>query len=143
MKKLLFFLLFIPVFTYSQEPSKDDTKITVTAADTANLFNRICLAMLDKGYSIESKDATLKFVSSTEKTLGSRSIKIRAIIKDSLIVFTGQVASNSTFTIYGMKNERVFKELHYIKTKESSINKIWNEFDSFAKSFGKKIKYSK
>ena len=109
----------------------------------AGAGGRILLALFEKGYSIESKDEQLKLLASTERSWGSRSVKIRAMIKDSVIIFTGQVANNVSFSFGGAKIERTFYNIYYGGMKGSDLRIAWEELDSFAKRFGPDVKYSK
>jgi hypothetical protein len=136
-------LLLIPTFSFSQKPVKKDTKIIVIPTDTINLLNKISIALYEKGYSIESKDEQLKFIASTEKGFGDYSVKIRAFINDSVIVFTGQMASNISLSLWGAKTERAFENIYYGGMKGSQFRKAWDELDSFARIFGTHIMYSK
>jgi len=148
MKKIVtllfvFFLFSIDNRTFSQEPKKGDAKIIVIPSDTANLFKRVVLALLEKGYTIESKDEQLKYIASSEMALGSRSIKIRILIKDSIIIFSGQVANNVSFSLGSAKTERVFYNIYYGGMKGSDLRIAWKELDNFARHFGTNISYSK
>ncbi len=146
MRKVSLTLILLLIFysiSYSQQLQKKDTKIIVVSADTSNLFNRIILALFERGYSIESKDEQLKLLASTERAWGSRSVKIRAMIKDSVIIFTGQVANNVTISLWGAKAERTFDNIYYGGMKGSDLRIAWEELDSFAKEFGSDLKYSK
>ena len=142
---LLLFLIFYSV-SYSQQPIKNDTKIIVVPTDSTNIFNRIVVALFEQGYTIESKDLELKFVSTLEKSFGSWAIKIRAIVKDSIIVFSGEIAGNVTFSLGGAKIEKTFSELSYYTgafSKGNDYRKAWDVLDSFARGFGTLVKYSK
>ncbi len=153
MRKANLFTILFFIFSsvsLSQQPIKKDTKIIVSPSDSANLFNRIVMALYEKGYSIETKDEQLKFIASTEKAFGSWSLKIRVMIKDSAIIFSGQYAENYTISIFGGgiggKTEKTFQELYYYTgafSKGNDFRKAWDILDSFAKEFGTTVKYSK
>lgn len=139
--KLFFVALFlIPVLCLSQQ--KKDTKVMASISDTTNQLNKVAMYFLENGYTINQKDADLKFVSTNEKTVGSMSIKINALIKDSVIVFTGEVANNVTMSFGGVKVERTFYPISFAGMKGSDLRKAWEILVSIGKQFGS-VSYSK
>ena len=136
--KTLILLLILPFFAQPQE--KKDTKISVRV-DTLNIQSRVKLALFENGYTVESEDRN--FVASTEKSMGSRSIKIRVLIKADSIVITGQVANDVTISIGGVKVERTFERVYYGGMKGSDNRIAWEELVKFARIFGTGITYSK
>lgn len=138
--RYIFFLLLIPTLCFSQD--KKDKKIIVTVSDTANLFSKVKLSLYEQGYTVEQSDEQLKFIATGEKSLGSRSIKLRTLIKEGKITFTGTFANDVTLSFGGAKAERTFMELYYGGMKGSDLRIAWNEMEKVAKSFGQ-ITYSK
>jgi hypothetical protein len=136
--KLIFGLFLIPALSFAQ--TRKDTKIIVVPSDTSNLVNRIALALIEKGYSIEQKDPSIGFIASGEKTMKTvaASTKVRALVKDSTIVFTGLFA----FDIK-MGTERTFDPVEYRTDKNNLYRKAWDEIYLIAKEFGDSISFSK
>lgn len=144
MKFVLFGLFLINTLaSYSQE--KKDSKIIVRVSDTSNLFTRLSMAIIDKGYSFENRDQSLGFISTAEHPVKNTagSLKIRAIIKDTAIVFTGLFALDFEQNILGVKLERTFEPVTFLGEKNGSYKVCWREMESIAKQFGTKITYSK
>ena len=142
MKPLLTSIIILSLYvTGLCQPSKKDTKIIV-ALDTTGKYNELCLKLYDVGFSLDKKDPEFKFIETGEKSIGSRSIKIRAIVKDSIIVFSGLVANDVTISLYGAKAERTFSEIYFGGMKGRDLRIAWEYLDNFAKQFGA-VKYSK
>jgi hypothetical protein len=144
MKRLLL-LLFIPFSAIAQQPPKKSNKIIVMAKDSAGaLLDRIAGVLYDKGFTIETKDDKVKFIST--KDLPSKKwmtiYKIKARINDTAIVFTGQIAFNKDTDILGMK-EAVKTYWDIESGKGGSMHEAWNELDAIARLFGDKIIYLK
>lgn len=118
-------------------PPKKSSKIVVLIKDSTNtLLDRIAGVLYDKGYTIESKDEKVKFLSTKEREgkKWSTYYKVRARINDTAIVFTGQIALN--------KNGNYW-DIDYSGSKVSALREAWNELDAIARTFGDKIVYSK
>ena len=98
--------------------------------------------LIERGFSIASKDPEIKFIESSEKTMERSSVIIRALVKDSSVIFTGKVASNITISFFGEKSERVFYDVYYGGMKGSDMRNAWEYIDQFAKQFGA-VKYQK
>lgn len=128
------------LLAHAQKPPKKSSKIVVSA-DTAGVFNKIVLSLYDLGYTIESRDDVNKFVLSGEKEFGSYSIKMKALVKDSSIVFSGFMASNVSISIYGAKTERAFGSVYFGGMKGSPLRDAWEKLENFALSFGATISY--
>jgi hypothetical protein len=139
MKNILFGLFLIPALSFAQQ--KGDSKIIVVASDTTNLLNRIAITFIDKGYSIEGKDPAIGYVASGEKTMKTvaASTKVRAIVKDSTIVFTGLCALD----IKILDSERTFYPTSYKTNKGNIFRTAWDEMYFIAKQFGTRISFSK
>lgn len=135
-------IILLPVFSLAQPPKKS-SKVIVTIADTASVFNRLSLAIFDRGYTFETKDDQLKLVSTNEKPVkkGGASAKIRARIIDSTIVLTGVIALDVEMTILGVKMERTFSKVEYIGAKKSPMREAWNELVEIAQMFGTSIRF--
>lgn len=135
-------LFLIPALAFSQQ--KKDTKITTTAKDTGNLFNRVAMTLIDNGFPIEQKDKDLGYIQTGERKIekAEGSSKIRAVIKDSIITFTSTFAINVEITLSGVKSSRVFEPVYYGGMKGSMIRRAWEIMDEIAKQFGA-VSYSK
>lgn len=143
MKTLLFASLFL-ICTSANAQTKKDSKIIVTVADTANLFNTVVSKLFEKGFTILQKDESLGLIATGEKSIKSAaSIKLKAIVKDSTITLFGEVANDVTVEIWGAKLERTFAQIYFGGMKGSDMRNGWNEMDSIAHEFGNKISYSK
>lgn len=119
------------------QPPKKSTKIIVLVKDTANtLLDRISGALYERGYSIESKDEKVKFLSTKERQgkRWSTYYKVRAKISDTAIVFTGQIS---------LRHDRDYWDIDYSGSKISALREAWNELYAIAKLFGDNIIYSK
>lgn len=134
LKTILIPLLFITSLAFTQ-PAKKDTKIIV-ATDTANLINRIAAELYSNGYSVDKKDREVGYIESGEKSFGSYSLKMKAIISDSSVTFTGQIASNVGLAFGGIRVERTFADVFYAVMKSSDFRKAFDTMDVFAKKFG-------
>jgi hypothetical protein len=133
----------VPAFSFSQNPNKNDTKIKVTVSDTTGLLKKITLALYENGYSVNFKDEQLQFIESTEKAIANNqySVIIRALIKDSAVIFTGQVANNEFSRSGIFRPERVFFNVHYETWKSTNFRLAWDEIASFANNFGTDVQY--
>jgi hypothetical protein len=126
-------LLILPLLMFGQ--NKKDTKIIVPA-DTVNILNKLVSEFYDKGFSIERRDDQVKFVETTEKNIGHYcSLKLRAQVKDSVIVFTGLIAVN--YNLFGPPSARTFDPLYYGGMKGSDMRKSWELMEEVAKKFGR------
>jgi hypothetical protein len=145
MKYILVSALFLMCTLSSFAQEKKDAKITVTVKDTINLFNRVALALYEKGYSLANKDSQAGFIATDEKPVPKTagSMKIRALVKDSTITFTGLMAIDVEMKILGTKLERTFDPVTFWGEKNGSYKICWREMESIAKQFGDKITYSK
>lgn len=143
MRYLTLLLLFCSSICFCQ--SKGDTKIIVTPADTSNLFNRIVLFLYESGYTLESKDETLRFIATSEKSLKklNASMKLRVLEKEGKCIITGFTAFNFELKILGAKQERTFDSVKFGAMKGSVNRECWNEMEAVARNFGTEIQYSK
>ncbi|MFL5740447.1 MAG: hypothetical protein ACJ75B_09540 [Flavisolibacter sp.] len=126
----------MPVFGFSQQ--KKDTKIIVSSSDTVNLVNRIAIAFIEKGYSIDQKDPTIGFVATGEKPMKNyaASTKIRAIVKVDTITFTSFLALDVEVNIAGVKMARTFDPVFHATAKGNLNRKAWDEMEEIATQFG-------
>ena|SRR3972149_10307388 len=151
MHKLTFlscFILLITVKCLGQiAPPKKSSKIIVIAQDSANtLLDRLSGVLFDKGYTIETKDEKVKYITTKgqpSKNYGTIS-KIRARINDTAIVFSSQIAINSDRDILGIKRPELdYMDVDFRGSKKSAMREAWNELEEIARNFGNKIVYSK
>lgn len=138
MKRLIFSLLLLScIHAIAQGPPKKANKIIVLIKDSTNaLLDRIAGVLYDRGYSIESKDEKVKFISTKEQQgkKWSTYYKVRARINDTAVVFTGQIA---------LRKDGDYWDIDYRGSKVSALREAWNELDAIARKFGDKIVYSK
>jgi hypothetical protein len=139
MKNLLFALIFISTCCFGQ--SKKDTRIMVSVSDSINLLNRIAGTLYENGYSIAQRDDKGGFIATDEKVLKAgfpANIKLRVLIKDSIIVFTGDYKLNMSF----VGQPPSYDPISYWGNKGTVAKLAWEEMDKIAKHFGV-VKYSK
>jgi hypothetical protein len=142
MKKALI-LIFLSGFSFllhAQSPKKKDTKIIVTTSDTSNLISRISVALFEKGYNPDYKDEKAGIVISKEKDFGTYSVRIRVLIKDSIITFSGQ---GRFYTLLKGDKDEDFNEIYFGGMKGSDIRNAWDQVESIARQFGAISRYSK
>jgi len=140
--KYTYLLLLLISFNASAQ-TKGDKKIIVSVSDTANLFSRLALSFLEKGYTLENKDQQLGFLSTKEKSLEKlgASTRMKALIKENSIIFSGDVASDVEMKIWDIKMERTFLPLEY-RNNKSAFGYGWKRMEEIAKEFGT-LSYSK
>jgi hypothetical protein len=143
--KVLFFLL-LPAFSFAQIPGNAKI-ITVKGVS----FTEACNQLLDKGYTIESKDERLQTARTTARIYPKHwnaSYRISVRIKDSAAIITSTYSSppesNSTAELWA-SNVPVYYDVSkkgkpYPKSMPGYAFGLVNEF---ALSFGKSVEYSK
>lgn len=152
MKKYVVILpLLIVISAYSQNiPDKTNTLIIKGAT-----FKEACVALLDKGYTIEKKDDDLQFVRTEPKRYDKKfnaayTMNIRA--KDSVIIIKGTfTAPYDHFLTKESNRVELFKDDPLIyrcnKKGEPRSNRIdvygFMQVVKFAKLFEKEISYTK
>lgn len=144
--KLLFLLLLFSHYSHGQIPPKKASKIIVLANDSSNiLLKKITLALFDRGYTIDTKDDNLKYVTTKERASKKYNtlFKIRVGINDTAIIFTGTMALAFETQFLGVKQPPTFQPIVYQGMKKSPVMDAWNELDAIARMFGDKITYSK
>lgn len=136
MAKYLLLIPFLILASLSLSAQKNKPrKIIVVATDTTNLFNRVALAFYDKEYTIDNKDPQAGFISTKEKAIKagySTDVKLRAQIKDSIIVFTGEMRVN--VSLYGQPAS--FDPIYEWGMKGTPARLSWMEMEGIAKEFG-------
>jgi hypothetical protein len=141
MKLLL--LLLLPAISLAQAPPKKAKKIYVLTKDSvSDAIGKIALALFEHGFTIENKDEKLGFISSTEKSNKAYPIstKIRAVVKDTMIVFSGVFALE--VDLFGTPSTgKSYNEVYYGGAKQSPLRAGWNELFAVASAMGKIIKY--
>lgn len=146
MKKvfILFTTIMSLICTLCHSQEKKDSKIIVTASDTASLFDRVALAFYEKGFTLEQKDEKVKFLATADKTLKSNAnfdYRYRALIKGNQITFFGEIALNHDFIV--KTKTKQFDPIEFRGTKGSAFRDTWDEMESIARQFGTEIRYSK
>jgi hypothetical protein len=144
MRQALLILLLLPAVTFAQ--NKKDTKIIVTVADTANLFNRIAKMFYQRGYSLTQKDEVNGFLATDGKEVQYLGLsRYRALIQDSTVTLTGEIAFNSysNKVISGTDVNNEYSPVSFSGMKGSLIRKSWDEMQEIAKLIGEKITYAK
>lgn len=132
--------------TKPNEPPRKASKIIVLVRDSANtLFDKLTLALFDKGFTVDNKDERLKLISTKERPMpkGNMLTKIQARINDTAIVFTSTMALGFEMKILDVKMEQTYDPVTYSGMKGSYMRVAWNELDAIARMFGDKIVYSK
>jgi hypothetical protein len=126
-------------------PPKKASKIIVNLMDTSNILDKIALELFDRRFTIDSRDNNLKYLVTKERTNsnGMMLTKIRAIIKDSSLILTSEMAFANDITIMGVTTRQTFDPVTYSGMKKSYMMQAWNELDSIARKFGTNVTYSK
>jgi hypothetical protein len=132
--KLLIYLLLIPCLSFAQ--SKGDTKVIVTATDTANLFNRVAMVLYEKGYSLAQKDESLQYMATNEKATKYANVKINVLVKGNEVTLYGDM--DATFTIIVDYEPIVFRGVN-----GSLYKRVFAELQSIAEKIGGEIRYGK
>jgi hypothetical protein len=147
MKYLAFLTMFIsPYFAPAQQaPPKKASKIIVLIKDTTALLDKLALDLFDRRFTIDSRDNNLKYLVTKERTNsnGMMLTKIRAIVKDSSLILTSEMALANEVTIMGVTTKQTFDPVTYTGMKKSYMMQAWNELDAIAHKFGNNIGYSK
>lgn len=139
MKRLFLFFFFVPVIGFSQsEPVKGANKILVSLSDTANIMQRVSLALYKKGYSIKQKDESLHFIATNSKGLNNApsEITIHVLIADKTAIISGQAATVSM-------GNKLMQDVEYSGAKNSTNRIQWDELESIANVIGSNIQYRK
>jgi hypothetical protein len=130
--KLLLILLLCPLLSFAQ--SKGDTKVIITVADSAGLFNKVAMALYEKGYSLTQKDESLHFLATSEKPIKWANIKMNALVKGKEIILSGFYDA----TLFAIVK---FEPIVYRNTKFDRNN--FAELQSIAEKIGGEIRYGK
>jgi hypothetical protein len=141
MKLIAFNLLLICSLSCFAQKNKN-RKIIVVVSDTANLFNRVAQTFYQNEYTIDNKDMGAGFISTKEKAIKagvSTDVKLRALIKDSVITLTGECRMNLSV----MGQPPSFEPIYDWGMKGTVARLTWEEMLAIAKELGDKISYSK
>ena len=133
MYKILFLIL-IPTFSFAQK--KGDTKIIL---DTVS-FDKVTFTLFENGYSIDTKDEKLKFLSTKTKDMGSIGVRIRIMQKDSLMILSGEVVDRASMIVLN-SSEPIYSGIQFGGMKGSTRRDSWNEIIKVAKAIGAIIRY--
>lgn len=140
-------LIFISIshFCYSQEPPKKASKIIVLKDTSANLLDKIALELFNRRFTIDTRDDKLKYLTTKERTNSNGMVltKIRAIINDTAIIFSSEMALANDFTIMGVTTKQTFDPVTYSGMKKSYMRIAWQEMEAIARVFGNRINYLK
>jgi hypothetical protein len=120
---------------------KHDTKIIVAVADTSGVIKKLVDILNERGYTVDQQSD--KFVSTKERAVSKAAqpteIKIKAFLKDTALIFSGEFKVNITF----MGSPPSFWDIENRGSKGSVFKITWSEMDDIAKRFGDKITYGK
>ena len=133
MSKILFFLL-IPLFSFCQK--KGDTKIIV---DTVSM-DRVSIALFENGYTIDTKDERLKFLTTKTKDIGSIGVRLRIIPKDSFLIVSGEVVDRALMIVM-KSSEPLYSTIQNGGMKGSTRRESWNELLRIAKTLAPIVRY--
>jgi hypothetical protein len=139
MKTVLLSLFLTSTLTsFSQ---KHETKIIVTVTDTSGVIKKVVDVLNERGYTVDQQSD--KFVSTKERTVSKAKepaeIKIKAFLKDSVLIFSGEFKVNITF----MGTPPSFWDIENRGVKGSVFKITWSEMEDIAKQFGDNIVYAK
>jgi hypothetical protein len=146
MKYLFLSLVIVTNLSYAQEPPKKANKIIVLTKDSANtLISKIAIELFNRGFTIDTKDEALKQITTKERPNKNSMtlIKIRAMVNDTAIIFTSQMALANEYTLMGVTMKPTFDPVTYSGMKKGYMMEAWRELDAIAHEFGDKITYSK
>jgi hypothetical protein len=147
MKRLpLIALMLVSIHVYSQVPPKKASKIIVLTSDTStSQLDKIALELFNRRFSIDTRNDKLKYITTKERTNsnGAMLTRIRAIINDTSIIFTSEIALAMDLTIMGVTSKQTFDPVTFSGMKKSYMREAWNEMDAIARMFGDMIVYSK
>lgn len=146
--KYLMIVVLLPLYQYcnAQEPPKKASKIMVLTKDTSvGILDKIALELFNRRFTIDTRDDKLKYITTKERTNkdGQMLTKVRAIITDTTIVFTSEMALAMDITIMGVTSKQTFDPVTYSGMKKSYMMYAWRELDEIAHKFGNKIIYTK
>jgi hypothetical protein len=130
----------------AQEPPKKASKIIVLTKDTiGTLLDKIALELFNRRFTIDTRNDKLKYITTKERANvdGTKLTKIRAIINDTAVIFTSEMALAQDFTISGVTLKQTFDPVTYTGLKNSYMKHAWREMDEIAHKFGDKIIYTK
>lgn len=143
MKYFLLFLLF-PSIGIGQEPPKKATRIIVRYDSSINSLSKIARKFYEAGYTIDQRDEANGFISSqdkaSKKTMSSH--RIKALIQDSVVVFTAVLALDVQLDLGTVKSERQYSDVYYA-AKGNMNREHFLAMDAFVKSFGLPVRYEK
>jgi hypothetical protein len=131
--KMLFALLLCPFLSFAQ--SKGDTKIIITAPDSTGLFNKVALALYEKGFSLLQKDQPLQMIA-TEKVTKWTHIKANAFVKGNQVTLSGSFDHLFTVAVD-------FEPIVYRGMKGSAYRTTFAELQAIADAIGGEIRYGK
>jgi hypothetical protein len=132
--KFLLILLLCPFLSFAQ--SKGDTKVIITAPDSAGLFNKVAMVLYERGYSLAQKDEALKFMATNEKTTKWANIKVNALVKGNEVTLSGDM--DATFTVIVDYEPMIF-----LGMKNSLYKRVFAELQAIADKIGGEIRYGK
>lgn len=141
--KHLFTLLLTCILSYSFAQTKGDSKVIVKPSDTLNLFNRVALYLVERGYALERKDSELGYITTQPKKLTKwwPDTKITAFIKDGVITLSGFADVSGRIDITGTKSSGTFDPIVYVG-KNAAMRPSWDELVTIGNRFGS-LSYSK
>lgn len=130
-----FFVLFVSVGSFGQK--RGDNKIVVTVSDTSDLFRRVALVLVDKGYSLDKKDKELGYITTEPKKLTKwrPEMKITAQIRDSRIILSGFADTKGKLAVDGLHSSGTFDPIVYASN-GSIMSYCWNELVDLGKKLG-------
>lgn len=119
-----FLILLLPFFAYSQETAepvhKKSNRIIGHYNDTAGLFKKVLIKMVDRGYSIDNKDSEAGLINFRIPSIPGYSPEgvVRMIIRDSTLTMSGAALNQFRF------------DAMYIKSKGKTVVTImWAELE--------------
>lgn len=135
--KYLFLFLVSAICFVSYGQSKGDSKIIAAVSDTVNVFNRIALFLVQRGYTIETKDSELGYISTQPKKLSKwlPEVKVNAVISGNKITLSGFGDTGGLLTPNGLKSTGTFDPITYTG-KNNFMRDCWNELVAIGKELG-------
>lgn len=138
-------MFLIPTLSFAQV--KNDTKITVPVNDTS-MFNKVCLILYEKGYTLKQKDKELGFIATDDRAINGTTLRLKFLVKDSVVI-TGDVynemaaaLARGRYADKAIKDESYYTPIRFAGMKGSGLKDAWNEMNKIANLIGTP-KYSK
>lgn len=142
--KIIFLILLLSIAVLSTTAQERlDKKVIVTVTDTAGIFKRVGLYLLEQGYTIESKYDDLQTLTTGAhpfKGSFAATYKVGVQVKGAELIVTG--LTRLEIVLFGTQPSN-YDPVDYRTNKGHLHRKVWEQMELIAKNFGTELKYSK